>query len=300
MKRAEMMRAVRRWYRRNGRSLPWRGSENAYHVLLSEIMLQQTQVGRVLVKFPEFLRCFPTLRRLAAARVADVIVAWRGMGYNNRAVRLHALARILVHRHGGAIPRTQDELLELPGIGRYTAAALLSSVHGLREPVVDVNIRRVYSRILYRMPTFDAMAGEETIWADALELLPARRWYEWNQALMDLGATVCTARNPGCDLCPVRALCASRRTMRKTRSRRTRTEKTHLGLPHRIYRGRIVDQLRMAENARGMSPGALSRRVFPACTASDGELVRMLLAALERDGVVALRRTRNGVRASLA
>jgi A/G-specific adenine glycosylase len=222
------------------------------------------------------------------------------MGYNNRAVRLHSLARILVYRHGGRVPHTQEELLSLPGIGRYTAAALLSSVHGLREPVVDVNVRRFFSRLLHRMPTLDAMAGEDTIWADAFKLLPSRRVYDWNQALMDLGALVCTSRHPACDRCPVNALCMSRPMMRRVRSARRNTERTHLGVPYRIYRGRIVEHLRVVKPARGLSDAMLGRKVFRAYATSERKLLRTLLAALERDGIVSLRKTRNGIRASLA
>jgi len=287
-----------RWYRKNGRTLPWRGSPNAYHVLLSEIMLQQTQVSRVLAAFPEFLRRFPTLNSLAAAANRDVVVAWRGMGYNNRAVRLHALARILVRKRGGRLPRTAEELVELPGIGRYTAAALLSSVHGAREPVVDVNVRRFYSRLLYRMPTLDAMAGEEGIWSDALEWLPSRNTYDWNQALMDIGALVCTARNPACGRCPVNSLCVSRPTMRRERRPGRKTEKLHRGVPLRIYRGRIVEQLRSVPH--GLTEKAISQAVFPSPTLIDESVVRRLLSALERDGLVSLKRSRGGIRASLA
>jgi A/G-specific adenine glycosylase len=298
MNAPEIRRAVLRWYRRNGRSLPWRGSPNPYHVLLSEIMLQQTQVNRVLVKFPEFLRRYPTLKSLAAAPVRDVIVAWRGMGYNNRAVRLLALARHLVDRTQGRLPRTREELLELPGIGRYTAAAVLSSVYGAREPVVDVNVRRFFSRMLYRMPTLDAMAGESEIWNDALHLLPSGNPYRWNQALMDMGALVCTARNPSCDRCPVNSLCVSRPTMRRERRPARKVERSHRGIPLRIFRGRIVEQLRNAP--AGMPERAITGVVFPSPAPADRAVVRQLLSALERDGIVALRNTRGGLRASLA
>ena len=300
MDRPEIRRAIRRWFRKNGRSLPWRGSRNAYHVLLSEIMLQQTQVSRVLVKFPEFLRRFPTLQKLAEAGVRDAIIAWRGMGYNSRAVRLHALTRTLLTQHRGRLPRTEEELRQLPGIGRYTASALLASVHGLPEPVVDVNIRRLLSRLLYSMPTLDAMAGEETIWSDARDLLPSRHAYEWNQALMDLGALVCTARGPACDRCPVHLQCTSRPTMRRVRTLHRRPEKSHRGIPHRIYRGRIVDHLRGTKSPTGVADDALGRKILPDYSPTDRQVLHLLLAGLERDGIVALRKTRGRIRASLA
>jgi A/G-specific adenine glycosylase len=300
MGKSDITRDIRRWYRSRGRLLPWRGSKNPYHVLLSEIMLQQTQVSRVLTKFPAFLRRFPTLRALAASRVRDVVIAWRGMGYNNRAVRLHALARTLKVRHSFVLPRTEVELRNLPGIGKYTAHAILSSVHGLAVPVVDINVRRFLSRLLYQMPTLDAMMDERRIWSDAQELLPSSRVYEWNQALMDIGALVCTARRPVCDFCPVGHRCQSRGTMRRIRSGSIRREKSHHGIPNRIYRGRIVDHLRTVRRRSGVSDRVLGRTILSAYGDSDREWLRGLLHSLERDGIVALRRTRGGIRAALA
>ena len=145
--------AVLRWYRQNGRTLPWRGEQDPYRVLVSEVMLQQTQVSRVLEKYPLFLKQFPTLRALARAERSSVIRAWRGMGYNNRAVRLHLLAQTVVNSHGGVLPRTEEELTLLPGIGRYTARALLSSVFHIPVPVVDVNVHRFFSRLFWPMRT---------------------------------------------------------------------------------------------------------------------------------------------------
>ena len=135
--RGELARAILRWYSHNGRSLPWRDISDPYRILVSEIMLQQTYVSRVLTKYPEFLRRFPTIRKLAAGSQKDVVVAWQGMGYNNRAVRLYRLAKTIVQDYGGRFPQSYADLLALPGIGRYTANALLSSAFGSDVPIVD-------------------------------------------------------------------------------------------------------------------------------------------------------------------
>jgi A/G-specific adenine glycosylase len=245
-KQRNIVRTILRWYTRQGRSLPWRLSAgqagnitNSYRILISEIMLQQTQVSRVLVKYPEFLKSFPTLRSLANAEQKDVVLAWRGMGYNNRAVRLHKLANVVVEQHRGRIPKTVDELLALPGVGRYTANAMLSSAFGAQRPVVDVNIRRVLSRLFWRMKSTIAMQPERVIWLLAEELLPNGNAYNWNQALMDFGATVCTARNPSCMTCPVSGLCCSVSSMKREVKAKPRNELSMDGLPNRFYRGRI-------------------------------------------------------------
>ena len=278
---------VVRWFRRCGRELPWRGEADPYRVILSEIMLQQTQVQRVLQKYPLFLRRFPTMRSLARAPRRDGVRQWRGMGYNGRAVRLHALASVLVER-GMRIPRDADALRSLPGVGKYTAHAILSAVHGLTVPLVDVNVRRLLSRIYWRMRSTAEMKSEAQIWEAAGRLLPRRNVYQWNQALMDLGATVCTARRPRCTACPVGERCASRGSMSdKPRATRKR-EAGFGGLPDRIARGRLVEALRDAQ--RGRSAGALGKMVLPGFSARDWRWLESLIAGLERDGLVRLSR----------
>jgi A/G-specific adenine glycosylase len=277
---------VRRWYRRHGRSLPWRGESDPYRIILSEIMLQQTQVSRVLAAYPRFLRRFPSMRSLAQAPKRDVILAWRGMGYNNRAVRLHALASVIVRR-GMSIPETAESLLELPGIGKYTAYAILASVHGLPVPVVDVNIRRLLSRVFWRMPSTAEMRSEREIWRTAEEILPRRRVYDWNQALMDLGATICTARRPSCPACPLGSVCASRTTMQQAAPAPRKSEPELRGIPDRIYRGRVVEALR--NSGRGSSAGALGRTIDPEFSPRDATWLVNLLKGLERDGLIRVR-----------
>ena len=287
---------VLRWYGRHGRSFPWRGIDDPYRILLSEIMLQQTQVNRVRIKYPEFLRRFPSLHVLARASVGDVIVAWRGMGYNNRAVRLHALAQVLTSTHRGVLPGTAEALVALPGIGRYTAHALLSSVHGLPVPIVDVNVRRFFSRVFCRMRSLDALLPERDVWTIAGSVVPRRRAYDWNQALMDFGATVCTARQPLCGGCPVARLCASRRSMQRVWHAARKVEAGLDGVPNRIYRGRVVEQLRTLRGTPGLTVKALGRRIHPLLRKEGGAWLRSLLKGLADDGLITIRRNgRRGV-----
>jgi A/G-specific adenine glycosylase len=288
--RVALTRAILRWYRLRGRSLPWRNITNPYRILVSEIMLQQTQVSRVLVKYPEFLRRFASIRKLAAARQRDVVVAWSGMGYNNRAVRLHRLAQIVVNKHNGRVPGTYEDLVGLPGIGRYTANALLASAFQQNVPIVDVNVRRVLSRIFWRRST--ETRSESEIWGLAGKLLPTRNVYGWNQALMDLGATVCTARSPRCDKCPVGPLCASRDTIKRSTMPSAKREPSKDGIPNRIYRGRIIDVLRKRNGQGWMRMHSLGRVMHPQFSSTHRRWLDSLIVGLERDGLV--RRSRTG------
>jgi A/G-specific adenine glycosylase len=196
-------RSILRWFARSARKLPWRGEENPYRILVSEIMLQQTQVSRVLQKYPLFIRRFPSFSSLAVAKTSSVIREWKGMGYNNRAIRLQRLARIVKSQYRGMLPKSVEELQSLPGIGKYTAHALSYLVHGQNVPVVDTNIKRVLSRLFRRD---EKNLG---IWETAQSILPSRKAHIWNQALMDLGALICTAANPKCGICPVAGYCPS-------------------------------------------------------------------------------------------
>lgn len=201
------------WYEREGRGhLPWRHTRDPYAVLVSEIMLQQTQVERVLPKYREFLQRFPTLAALAGAPASDVIKAWAGLGYNTRAVRLHGIACQAVTSYGGALPDTLDGLLALKGIGRYTAGAVACFAFGLPVATVDTNIRRVLWRVFRGIEPAVWPTGERAA-RDALALaewaLPPAHAYDWQQALMDLGATVCVSRRPACERCPLSQQCAA-------------------------------------------------------------------------------------------
>jgi A/G-specific adenine glycosylase len=199
------------WYARHGRDLPWRRTRVPYRVLVSEIMLQQTQVERVIPKYRQFLRRYPTLRALAAAEAGDVREIWYPLGYNVRPLRLHAIARETVARYGGRLPDSAEALRALPGIGRYTAGAVLSFAYGRDVAVLDTNVRRVLTRVFLGPRRTARLRGEQRLWRMAEALVPAGRGYDFNQALMDFGATWCTPRRPRCAPCPMRAFCASTR-----------------------------------------------------------------------------------------
>jgi A/G-specific adenine glycosylase len=199
------------WYARHARALPWRGSRDPYRVWVSEIMLQQTQVETVIPYYQRWLALFPDVRRLAAAPLRDVLAAWEGLGYYSRARNLHRAAQIVVAEHGGALPRSAEALRRLPGIGRYTAGAIASIAFGQDAPALDGNIKRVLARVFDVRADVKSPAGEKQLWALAESALPPGRAGDFNQALMDLGATLCVPRAPACLLCPLRDLCAARR-----------------------------------------------------------------------------------------
>ncbi len=208
-------RAVRRrllaWYGRHQRALPWRGATDPYAILVSEVMLQQTQVARVVGHWRRFLRAYPTVEDLAAAPADAVRESWEGLGYYARARNLHALARRVVEEHDGRFPSDPALLRRLPGIGRYTAGAVASIAFGGDEAAVDTNIARVLGRVFRVRGARGSARRAERLWRLAGRLVPRGRAGDWNQALMDLGATICTARRPRCAICPVAPVCRSRR-----------------------------------------------------------------------------------------
>jgi len=197
----QLRAALLNWYRRHKRDLPWRQDHDAYRVWVSEIMLQQTRVAAVVEHYRIFLDAFPTVTALASAPEDQVLALWSGLGYYRRARMLHRAARQVVNELGGAIPQDAVSLRTLPGVGRYTAAAIASIAHGEPVAVVDGNVERVLSRI-------DGEPRDNTsAWPRAQQLLDQRHPGDWNQAMMELGATVCTPLNPTCLLCPVRDWC---------------------------------------------------------------------------------------------
>ncbi|HUK87164.1 MAG TPA: A/G-specific adenine glycosylase, partial [Terriglobales bacterium] len=199
-----MRTALLTWYGRHRRALPWRATRDPYRIWLSEIMLQQTRVKAVLGHYRRFLERFPDVRALARARVSSVLAAWSGLGYYRRARSLHAAARVLVGEQGGEFPRTAEELRMLPGVGRYTAAAIASIAFGEPEAVVDGNVERVLSRLRgCHLPARQA-------WEMAEQLLDRERPGDFNQAMMELGATLCLPGEPLCTRCPVARWCRSR------------------------------------------------------------------------------------------
>ncbi len=199
------------WYRAAHRSLPWRGDADPYHIWVSEIMLQQTQVEAVIPYYARWLKRFPTVQSLAAAPERAVLALWEGLGYYTRARNLHRAAQLMVNENDGQLPRTVGRLLALPGIGRYTAAAIASLAFGADAAVLDGNVKRVLARVFNIEEDVKSARGEKHLWALAESLLPRGEAGDYNQALMDLGATVCAPRAPRCDQCPVVTLCAAKK-----------------------------------------------------------------------------------------
>ena len=201
------------WQRRHGRhDLPWQGTRDPYRVWLSEIMLQQTQVATVLGYYGRFVQRFPDVAALAAAPLDEVLVQWQGLGYYSRARNLHRCAQLVVSEHGGRFPASSAALAELPGIGRSTAAAIAAFCFGERVAILDGNVKRVLTRLLGYDADLARPAPERALWAQAEALLPAADVEAYTQGLMDLGATLCSARAPRCGTCPVRELCVAQRT----------------------------------------------------------------------------------------
>jgi A/G-specific adenine glycosylase len=214
----DFRRRLLRWFRRHGRDLPWRRTRDPYHVLVSEFMLQQTQVARVEAYYHRFLERYPTVEALAGAEAGMVRETWAGLGYYRRAANLHSLARTVLAEHAGVIPSDPAVLVRLPGVGRYTAGAVASFAFERATPAIDTNVARVLRRAFH--PSLAGRGPDRTLWATGAAIGPRRRGpsaWAFNQAIMELGALICTARVARCDACPVRPACA---TGRRTASRK--------------------------------------------------------------------------------
>jgi len=194
-----------KWYAQHGRDLPWRKTAEPYEILVSEIMLQQTQVDRVLPKYGEWLTKYPTMEELAEAPLSEVKKTWYPLGYNIRPVRLHSIARESVARYGGTLPKDPERLLSFKGIGRYTAGAIRAFAFREDAPILDTNVMRVLHRVF--VGKGDPKKQKSALWNLSEAMIPKGKGYDFNQALMDFGAMVCTARDPYCLLCPMRDFC---------------------------------------------------------------------------------------------
>jgi len=208
--RRRFRRRLLTWYRRHGRDLPWRQTDDPYHILVSEIMLQQTQVDRVLPKYAEWLRRYPSLDALAAAPDHEVAEAWRPLGYNVRPRRLQSIARESVAKYGGRLPSDEATLRSFKGIGQYTAGAIRSFAFHERAAILDTNVARVLFRVFVAAGDPKAHVMKRHLWTVSDALVPSRDVFDFNQALMDLGAMVCVARSPKCLVCPMQKDCAWR------------------------------------------------------------------------------------------
>lgn len=204
-----------RWYGRHSRDLPWRQRRDPYAIWLSEIMLQQTQVATVKAYFERFVGALPTIEALAEADEQEVLRLWEGLGYYRRARQLHRAAKLIVAEHGGQFPRDPQIVRQLPGVGRYTAGAILSIAFDFREPILEGNTLRLLSRLLAYRGDPRSAAGQRVLWAMAEAVLPRRGAGRVNQALMELGSEVCVVRSPRCEVCPVAPLCRARQQGRE-------------------------------------------------------------------------------------
>ena len=227
-------RLLSAWFQREGRSLPWRQTRDPYAILVSEIMLQQTQVATVLPHYERWLARFPDFAALARAEESEVLHAWQGLGYYARARNLRAAAQFVVENFNSQLPRNVEEIAQLPGIGRYTAGAVATFAFDQAEPIVEANIARVLTRLTNSQIPIDTAAGRAHLWETARALLPRRHGRRYNSALMELGALVCLPRRPFCPQCPVRQYCATT---------------TPVGLPRKTPRPAVVRR----EEAHGFS-----------------------------------------------
>lgn len=225
------------WYDKNKRTLPWRDHPDAYAVWISEIMLQQTRVEAVIPYFEKWMRLFPTVRSLAKASEHDVLHAWEGLGYYSRARNLHKAAKVVVKEHGGNLPDELNELIKLPGIGRYSAGAIASIAFGKDEPALDGNLKRVYARLFDLKEPIDSPKGEKFLWDIARKNLPKGKAGDFNQALMDLGATICTPKTPRCSACPLIDACKA--YTNGTQEKRP-VKKPKKKIPHHVHAAGVI------------------------------------------------------------
>ncbi len=306
---SSVQRALLEWYAQEQRDLPWRTTQDPYAILVSEIMLQQTQVDRVLPKYHQFLAAFPTLATLANAPTADVISVWIPLGYNTRAVRLQAIARQVISEYEGHIPDTIEELLKLKGIGRYTAGAIACFAYRKQVATVDTNIRRVLHRAFLGLEQPEPRLNDAQMLSLAEYVLPPDEAYNWNQALMDLGATICISATPRCADCPLQHVCSAYhemgqhslfpsgtvlRQLRKVAEKKNGYQSQPFTSTNRYFRGRAVAALRTLPAQQRLSLPELGARIKPTFSAEDLPWLQQLVNGLVRDGL--LDATEEGVR----
>ena len=275
------------WWRENHRDLPWRQTRDPYRILVSEVMLQQTQVDRVIPYYERWLEAFPTVEALAAAPTAEVIRLWAGLGYNRRAVNLQRTAQAVVDR-GGEFPHDVESLRTLPGIGPYTSGAIACFAFEQDVPFIDTNMRRVLHRVFLGPEIPEQLATDREITALAAEVIPPGNGWTWNQALIEFGALHCTARKPLCVVCPLQQSCAAWPDIQSRLANQPRGRGKAAAIPfeqtNRYFRGRIVDALR-DHPGEGIAVRDLGPMVKPEFTADDMTWLVELVHGLERDGL---------------
>ncbi len=279
------------WFAANARDLPWRHTRDPYRVLISEIMLQQTQVDRVIPYYHAFLDRFPTIQELAIAPTAEVIRLWSGLGYNRRAVNLQRTAQAVVNDHGGTFPRDPAALRALPGIGPYTAGAIAAFSFEEDAAFVDTNMRRVLHRLFFGVDVPILLASEKEILAVAAAVVPPGKGWTWNQALIEFGALQCTARKPACVICPLQATCRAYPAIQTAlaelpRGVRKKQEPAFAG-SNRYFRGRVIETLRDLPTSApiGVTLRDLGPLVRPDFTESDLPWLYDVVQGLRRDGL---------------
>jgi A/G-specific adenine glycosylase len=298
---AQVHTSLLSWYASTGRVLPWRATDDPYAILVSEVMLQQTQVDRVLPKYHQFLTAFPTLADLAQAPTAEVISIWVPLGYNRRAVSLQGIARQVLAAYNGTLPTTVEGLLKLKGIGRYTAGAVACFAYHQQVATVDTNIYRVLHRVFLGLEHPVPQLSMEKMFPFAEQLLPPGQAYNWHQALMDLGALVCNSTNPQCTRCPLQASCEAYREMsqhslfpggtvvrqlRKVAEKKTAYASEPFTGSRRYFRGRIIAHLRTLPDSTPLALDELGRVLKADFQSDDLPWLENIVTGLQRDGLV--------------
>ncbi len=249
-------------------------------------MAQQTQVSRVVQFYRQWLKKFPTFLALANASPSEVLREWSGLGYNNRALRFHTLAKEVVKKYRSHLPQSIEELQHLPGIGRYTAHAVACFAFNAHVPVVDVNIKRIFTRSTKRISTTSEMMDDHSAWEFAALALPKKNAFDWNQALMDLGGMICTARNPKCEECPINAHCSSAfsSVFLQKYVVKKKNEPTWKGIPRRIYRGKILKLLHF----HSLSAEEIAGLLWKNYRTKDIEWLNSVLETMVQNGLLTL------------
>ena len=287
-RREQIQNALIRWFEDNARDLPWRRTRDPWRVLVSEVMLQQIQVQRAVPFYERFLARFPTVEALAEAPLSEAILVWEDLGRYRRIVYLHKIARIVVKEHDGRIPSEPEELLKLPGIGPYTAGAVACFAFERDVAFLDTNMRRVLHRYFFGLKAATTATGKDLL-AIATELVPPKRGWRWNQALMETGALICTARSPRCEECPLRQDCRA-----KTETSSTGWPKLERKTPafryedsNRYYRGRVLAELReiSRQGKEGLALGQLGRRIRRDFDEQDLYWLHAAVESLCKDGL---------------
>jgi A/G-specific adenine glycosylase len=262
------------WYEKHGRDLPWRTTRDPYKILVSEIMLQQTQVDRVIPKYEAWLAAFPDWEALAAAPRAEVLNLWSGLGYNNRAVRLHALAKFVVEHLSNTLPQNEEALVKLPGIGPYTAGAIMAFAHNQPGKCIDVNIERIVKRVVFSKKK---VITKKEIEKEFLNLYPADATAFAN-AMMDFGSMICTASTPKCDTCPMFAICKSKGERPEERQERKKKRQPKFEGSNRWWRGQILKAINTGKESE--------EAIFAAIDGEEKAAFKKALSQLQDEGLV--------------